>query len=55
MLKRLKTRHDLDLEALLKALEPADLNRVLIVKDSTLAIWTGLKNEHEKPLDFEYI
>ena len=50
-----KTRHALAREALLRSLEPADLLKVIPFRDSVLAIWTRLKDEYGRPLDFEYI
>src|SRR5271169_2320042 len=48
-------RHDIALEALLKSLEPTDLLKIVPVKDSASAIWTRLKDEYGRSLDFEYI
>jgi hypothetical protein len=54
-LKTWEERHDLALEALLKALEPVDLDKILSIKDDAAAIWARLKDEYAKSLDFEYI
>jgi gag-polypeptide of LTR copia-type len=50
-----KTRHALAREALLRALEPADMIKIIRYRDSALAIWSRLKSEYGRPLDFEYI
>jgi hypothetical protein len=47
--------HALAREALLKALEPSDLIRVIPHQHSASAIWNRLKQEYGRPLDFEYI
>jgi len=49
------SRHSGAGKALLKSLEGPDLIKVITVKDSAAAIWTRLKNEYGKSLDFEYI
>jgi hypothetical protein len=49
------TRHALAREALLQALGPTDLAKILSVKDDASAIWNRLKEEYGKSLDFEYI
>jgi hypothetical protein len=49
------SRHALAREALLKALETTDLLKVFPVKDSAPAIWSRLRDEYGKSLDFEYI
>jgi hypothetical protein len=55
MLNNWQKRHDLALEALLKALEPNDLRKVSSIKGDAVAIWARLKDEYAKSLDFEYI
>ena len=48
-------RHALAREALIKALQPADLLKVLGHLDSAASIWTRLRDEYGRRLDFEYI
>src|SRR2546423_7102665 len=50
-----ETRHALTREALIKALQPADLLKVLGHLDSASSIWTRLRDEYGHRLDFEYI
>jgi hypothetical protein len=50
-----ETRHALAREALIKALQPADLLKVLGHLDSASSIWTRLRDEYGRRLDFEYI
>ena len=50
-----ETRHALAREALIKALQPADLLKVLGHLDSASSIWTRLRDEYGRCLDFEYI
>jgi hypothetical protein len=49
------SRHAFAREALLKALETTDLLKVFPVRDSAPAIWSCLRDEYGKSLDFEYI
>jgi gag-polypeptide of LTR copia-type len=55
LLKSWQKRHDLAFEALLKALEPNDLQKVASIKGDAAAIWARLQDEYAKSLDFEYI
>ena len=50
-----ETRYALATEALLKALQPADLLKVLAYRNSAPDIWTRLRDEYGRRLDFEYI
>jgi len=50
-----ETRHALAGEALFKSLELTDLLKIIAVKDKASAIWSRLKDEYGKSLDFEYI
>jgi hypothetical protein len=50
-----ETRHALAREALLKALQPADLLKVLAFRHSAPEIWTRLRDEYGRRLDFKYI
>ena len=50
-----ETHHALAREALLYSLEPADLLKVIGYRNSAPAIWTRLKDEYGRALDFEYI
>ena len=50
-----KIRHAYAREALLRSLEASDLLKVTAVEDSAAGIWTRLKDEYGRSLDFEYI
>jgi hypothetical protein len=47
------TRHAIAREALLRSLDPADLLKVIPYRNSVSEMWTRLKDEYGRPLDFE--
>ena len=48
-------KHALAKEALLKALEPTELLKIVAVQDNASAIWSRLREEYGQVLDIEYI
>src|SRR5579864_5935485 len=54
-IQKWKRNHELAREALLRSLEPGELNKVSAVHHSAPAIWSCLKQEYGRAIHVEYV